>query len=142
MAGYQLKTQKTTANPVEFIETITDKSKKQDSLDLIKLFQKITAKKPAMWGSSIVGFGSYYYETSSKCKGNWPITGFSPRKQNISIYVMLGFSKYSNFLKKIGKYKTGVSCLYIKKLADIDLPVLTELIKQSVADMKKIYKCD
>ena len=94
-----------------------------------------------MWGDSIVGFGSYHYKYASGHEGDWPITGFSPRKQNLVIYIMLGFSKYEKLMKKLGKYKTGSSCLYINKLEDINIDVLSKLISQSYQDMHKKYEC-
>jgi len=91
-----------------------------------------------MWGQSIIGFGKYHYKsTRSKQKGTWPLTGFSPRKQNISIYIMSGFKNKTDLLKKLGKHKTSVGCLYIKQLSDINESVLKKIIRKSVADMKK-----
>jgi hypothetical protein len=96
---------------------------------------------PKMWGTSIIGYGSYHYKSErSAQEGDWPLTGFSPRKQNMSIYIIPGFKKYQAILKKIGKHKTSVSCLYINKLEDIDLKILENMIKDSVKEMKKMYK--
>jgi hypothetical protein len=89
-----------------------------------------------MWGDSIIGFGSYHYEYASGREGDWFLTGFSPRKQNLTLYLMSGFEEYDNLLKNLGKFKTGKSCLYIKKIEDVDLQTLTELVKQSVAHME------
>lgn len=95
-----------------------------------------------MWGTSIVGFGNYHYKYASGREGDYFVTGFLPRKQNITIYIMPGFTRYEAMMSKIGKYKTGKSCLYIKKLDDIDRDLLRELISQSVKDMAEIYECN
>lgn len=94
-----------------------------------------------MWSTSIVGFGTYHYKYESGREGDWPVTGFSPRKQSLTIYVMPGFSRYGSLMRKLGKYKTGKSCLYLKNLDDVDQQVLRELLIRSVADMKKLYEC-
>jgi hypothetical protein len=101
--------------------------------------QKITKEKPKMWGASIVGFGSYHYKYDSGHEGDMCITGFSPRKQNLTLYILPGFERYELLMSKLGKYKTGKSCLYIKRLADIDEKVLEKLIAESVVYMKKKY---
>lgn len=136
----ELKTRLTKVNVRSFLKTIEDPEKRADSLALLKLFTEVTGEKARMWGTSIIGFGMYHYEsTRSKQKGDWPLTGFSPRKQNLTIYIMPGFKDYGELMKNLGKYKTSVSCLYIKKLVDIDMKVLKQLIKRSVSDMKKKY---
>ena len=137
----ELKTQKTNASVTDFLDTIEDEQKRQDSYELLKIFTEVTKEKPVMWGSSIVGFGLYHYKSErSKQEGDWPISGFSPRKQNLTIYIMYGFSRSQELLKKIGKHKiSGGSCLYIKRLSDINTDVLKELIKASVKDMKEKY---
>ena len=135
----ELKTQKNNASISKFIST-EDEQKRQDCQGLLKIFEEVTKEKATMWGESIVGFGEYHYKYPSGQEGDWPITGFSPRKQNISIYIMPGFSKYQNFLAKLGKHKVSKgSCLYIKKLVDIDVKILKKLIKDSVSQMKKQY---
>lgn len=135
----ELKTQKNAASATEFIDKVEDEKKRQDAHSLLKIFTEATKEKPVMWGSSIIGFGQYHYKSDrSKQEGDWPLTGFSPRKQNITIYIMPGFSDYENLLKKIGKHKiSGGSCLYIKHLSDIDTDVLKELIKASFEHMRK-----
>jgi hypothetical protein len=136
----ELKTKKNDASVIDFINTLQDEAKKQDSLELLKIFKECTGLEPKMWGSSIIGYGSYHYKSErSRQEGDWPLTGFSPRKQNISIYIMPGFDKYQKELSKIGKYKNSVGCLYIKKLSDIDINVLKFLIKDSVETMKAQY---
>jgi hypothetical protein len=94
--------------------------------------REITGEEPAMWGSSIVGFGSYHYVYASGREGDWFLTGFAPRKQALTMYIMSGFSEYDELLEKLGKFKTGKACLYVKKLDDIHLPTLKKLIRQSV----------
>jgi hypothetical protein len=139
----ELKTKVTNASVTDFIEALPDKTKKQDSLVLIKLFQNITGEKPKMWGASIIGFGSYHYKSDrSSQEGDWPLTGFSPRKQNLTLYIMLGFADYSDILKKLGKHKTSVGCLYINTLSDVNMSVLGKLIKKSFLAMKKKYKVE
>jgi len=137
----ELKTKKNNASVSKFIAAVDHEQKKKDSKELLKIFKDATGMKPKMLGTSIVGFGSYHYKSErSSQEGDWPLTGFSPRKANISIYIMPGFKKYGALLKKIGKHKiSGGSCLYIKTLDDIHIPTLKKLIKTSVADMKKIY---
>lgn len=137
----ELKTKVTTKNPLAFLKEITDDVKRTDSITLLKLFADVTKEKPKMWGTSIIGFGQYHYKSErSTQEGDWPLTGFSPRKQNITIYIMPGFKAYGALLTDLGKYTiSGGSCLYIKKLADIDIKILSKLIKLSVKDMRKKY---
>jgi hypothetical protein len=136
----ELKTQKNDASVIDFINSVKDETKKQDSLKLLKLFEEVTGEKATMWGTSIIGFGSYHYKSErSSQEGDWPLTGFSPRKQNLTIYIMPGFDKYKNELSKIGKHTSSVSCLYIKKLSDIDETILKKLIKDSTEQMRKTY---
>jgi hypothetical protein len=136
----ELKTKVTGASPTAFLKAVPEEGKRKDSLALLKLFAEVTKEKPKMWGTSIVGYGSYHYEsTRSKQKGDWMLTGFSPRKQSLTVYIMPGFKEYGDLMKKLGKHTTGGSCLYIKKLVDIDTKVLAKLIQQSVRDMRKRY---
>lgn len=138
----ELKTKPTEENPSKFLKGIEDDQKRSDCLELLALIEAITGKKPKMWGTSIVGFGNYHYKYASGREGDYFVTGFSPRKQNLTIYIMPGFTRYEAVMSKIGKYKTGKSCLYIKKLDDIDRDLLRELISQSVKDMAEIYECN
>ena len=101
--------------------------------------QRVTGEPPTMWGDSIVGFGSYHYVYDSGREGDWFLTGFSPRKRNLSLYIMAGFSDYDELMERLGKHKTGKSCLYVNRLSDIDLDVLEALVRQSVAHMRKAY---
>ena len=136
----ELKTKATKASVSAFLKKVPDVRKRADCLELLKIFEATTGEKPVMWGSAIVGFGTYHYESErSAQKGDWPLTAFSPRAQNITIYIMPGFGEYQDIMKGLGTYKTGMSCLYIKKLADIDTRLLTKLIKCSVADMREKY---
>lgn len=133
------KTKKNTANVVTFLHKVKDKQRKQDCFEVMELMKQITKEEPVMWGSSIVGFGTYHYVYSTGREGDWPLTGFSPRVQNLTLYIMPGFEKHEDLMKKLGKYKTGKSCLYIKNLNDVDRSVLAKLIKESVLHMKKKY---
>ena len=135
----ELKTKKTESSVAKFLDSVADEEKRNDSKKILKIFTESTKEKPAMWGTSIVGFGSYHYKSDrSTQEGDWPLTGFSPRKQNITIYIMPGFLEYKELLTKLGKHKVSKgSCLYIKRLSDIDIDVLKKLIKVSVSDMKK-----
>lgn len=138
----ELKTKENTGDVEAFIAAAGSDEKVKDSFTLLKMFSSITRQKPMMWGSSIVGFGKYIY-TSPKTgrSGEWMMTGFSPRKQNLTIYFMTGFSNYGELMKKLGKYKiSGGSCLYINKLADIDMKVLKEMITASWKHMKEKYQ--
>jgi len=136
----EIKTKKTTKSVSAFITSIKDPLKRKDSVALVKIFSAVTGEKPTMWGESIVGFGQYHYKGRSS-EGDWPITGFSPRAQTMTIYIMLGFKEYQPLLKKIGKHKiSGSSCLYFKELDDLHLPTLKTLIKKSVVQMRTKYK--
>lgn len=136
----ELKTKPNDASVEDFIAAVDNETKRQDSFALLEMFTRITGQKPKMWGSSIIGFGMYHYKSErSSQEGDWPLTGFSPRKQNLTLYIMPGFNDYSDLLKDLGKHKTSVSCLYINKLADIDLKVLEKLVRQSYEDAKKQY---
>ncbi len=137
----ELKTKPTTQSVSAFTNAIEDPQQRKDCKALASMMRKITGKKPKLWGTSIVGFGSYHYKYKTGREGDWMMTGFAPRKQNISIYIMLGFSRYGALMKKLGKYKTGKSCLYIKKLDDIDTAVLQQLLAQSLADLAEVYEC-
>jgi hypothetical protein len=128
----ELKTQKTRASVAKFLASIEDEKKRKDSRAVLKMMKEITGDKPKMWGTAMIGFGSYHYKYASGKEGDWFLTGFSPRKQALTLYIMSGFSKYDALLKKLGKFKTGKACLYIKKLEDVHLPTLEELIRRSV----------
>lgn len=137
----ELKTQPTKQSPRAFLKTIEPEEKKKDSFALLKIFEEVTGEKPVMWGTSIVGFGKYHYKSlRSTQEGDWPLTGFSPRKQNLTVYIMCGFAWSKDLLKKLGKHTvSGGSCLYIKRLSDIDEAVLRKLIKVNVEYMRKTH---
>ncbi len=137
----ELKTKPNRKSVTTYIKSIEDYKKRKDCITLMAMMKEITGKRPKMWGESIVGYGKYHYKYKSGREGDWFVTGFAPRKQNISIYIMPGFSKYRTIMKKLGKYKLGVSCLYIKSLEDVDQKLLHQLINKSVKDMEKIYEC-
>ena len=137
----EVKTQKTAASVKDFLSAVENEQQQKDCRELSKLMQGITGKPPRMWGTSIVGFGSYHYVYASGREGDWPLCGFSPRKQALSLYIMSGFSEYEPLMTRLGKHKTGKSCLYIKKLDDIDRAVLTEIITRSVEYMRRSYTC-
>lgn len=134
-----LKTKPNDNDVHTFVEQIKNEQKREDSKALLRIMQDITGETPMMWGPSIIGFGKYHYKYESGREGNWFLTGFSPRKQNMTVYIMSGFSRYEQLLKKLGKYTTGKSCLYFKKLADVDQKVFEKLIKLSVAHLKEKY---
>lgn len=133
----EIKTQKNDASVEDFINLVEDERKRQDCLELLKIFEECTGEKAVMWGTSIIGFGSYHYKSErSNQEGDWPLTGFSPRKQTMTIYIMPGFDKYQKELDKIGKHKTSVSCLYFTKLPDLDLNILKKIIAESAQAMR------
>ncbi|WP_340199055.1 DUF1801 domain-containing protein [Ascidiimonas sp. W6] len=133
------KTKPTQVSVVDFLNKIEDSQKRKDSFELLEIMKKLTGEEAVLWGPSLIGFGTYHYKYESGREGDFFLTGFSPRKQNLTIYIMSGFSKYEVLMNKLGKHKTGKSCLYIKKLTDIDISVLEELIILSVAYTKKLY---
>jgi hypothetical protein len=132
----ELKTKRNDASVEAFLNGIADERKRQEAFTILHLMQEVTGETPTMWGDTIVGFGSYHYKYASGREADWMLTGFSPRKQNLTVYIMAGFDQYDHLLARLGKHSTGSSCLYIKKLQDIDLAVLRELVSQSVAHMK------
>jgi Domain of unknown function (DU1801) len=132
----ELKTKPNKANVEKFLNTVKDGKKRADSFKILELMEKTTKEEPVMWGPSIVGFGKYHYKYESGREGDWFLTGFSPRKQNLTLYIMSGFKKYDELAKKLGKCKAGGSCVYINNLEDVDLKVLKLLITESVKYMK------
>ena len=138
----ELKTKPTKQKVENFLNSVEDELKRKDCFAVLEMMKKITKEKPVMWGNAIVGFGTYHYKSQrSGQEGDWFITGFSPRKQNLTLYLIAGFKKYPELLKKLGKYKvSGGSCLYIKKLSDVDIKILKELVKESVKYLKEYNK--
>jgi hypothetical protein len=137
----ELKTKQNDADVFEFIETFAStEQKKKDAYDLLSFMQKVTGYEPKMWGPSIIGFGSYHYKSDrSKQEGDWPLVGFSPRKAAISLYVYGETEKNDALLEKFGKFKKGVGCIYVKKLSDIDLDILRELMFETIRFLKERY---
>ena len=127
----EVKTKVNEASVEGFLNSVADEQARKDCFEILKIMKQVTKEEPKMWGASIVGFGSYHYKGASGREGDWMLTGFSPRKQNITLYVGLGGETESPLLKKLGKYTTGKGCLYIKRLADVDRKALQELIKDS-----------
>jgi hypothetical protein len=132
----KLKTKQTDESVEEFLNRIPDAERRQDCFAITKLMEEITGHKPRMWGPSIVGFGSYHYKYASGREGDWMVTGFSPRKKDLTLYIMMGFEKHQELMKELGKHSVGKSCLYIKRLSDIHLPTLKKLIKTSIKQLK------
>ncbi len=133
----ELKTKKTALSVDAFIRKVPDATKRKDSQTIIAMMKRITKSEPSMWGPAIVGFGKYLYTYPDGRELDWFMTGFSPRKQSLVFYVMSGFPQYEKILHRLGKYTTGKSCLYVKRLADIDLAVLEELIGAAVKHASK-----
>jgi hypothetical protein len=132
----ELKTQPNDASVVAFLQKIENETKRKDALAIHELMKELTGESATMWGGSIVGYGSYHYKYASGREGDWFQVGFSPRKQNLSLYIMSGFSRYPELMAALGKYKTGKSCLYVNKLEDINLDILKQLITESVEYIK------
>ena len=135
----ELKTKPTKQSVAVFLKTVTDEQKREDAGVVMEIMRAATKADPVMWGTSIIGFGTYRYKYATGREGDWPIVGLSPRKQSLTIYIMQGFAEYGDLLAKLGKHSSGSSCLYIKHLSDIDLPTLKKLVALSVAFMEK--KC-
>lgn len=136
----ELKTKRTRASVSGFLKAIPDAGRRKDAMTVLRLMQTITKERPAMWGTSVVGFGVYHYRYASGQEGDWPLVGFSPRTSNLTVYIMPGFKQYGALMEKLGPHKTGVSCLYVRSLDDIHLPTLRELVRRSVRDMKQLVR--
>ncbi|MEX1140656.1 MAG: DUF1801 domain-containing protein [Bacteroidota bacterium] len=136
MAKVDLKTKPNARSVQSFLARIKDPERKRDCAAIVKMMKSATGSKPTMWGPTIVGFGSYHYKYDSGREGDWFETGFSPRVQNLTLYIMPGFKEYGDLMKKLGKHKTGSSCLYVKSLDDVDMRVLETLIRKSVKKMR------
>ena len=128
----ELKTKKTDQSVEKFLDAVPDETKKRDSYKIPTMMKEISRKEPKMWGSSMVGFGDFRYKYASGREGDWFQIGFSPRKQNLTLYLTCNINQFQSDLEKLGKYKTGVGCLYIKSLEEIDLKVLKAIIRKSV----------
>lgn len=135
----ELKTKETAASVKGYLDQITDEGRRKDCKAILKLMKEATGAKPKIWGEGIVGFGNYHYKYPSGREGDWFLAGFGSRKQNITVYVMPGFPEHESLLKKLGKFKAGKGCLYIKRLEDIDTETLKELVKLSAENTAKLY---
>ena len=136
----ELKTKQTDASVKDFLNKIPDKERRDDCFAIAKMMEEATGAKPKMWGPSIVGFGSFHYKYDSGREGDWLLTGFSPRKNDLTLYLMMGFEKHRELMEQLGKHKTGKSCLYIKRLDDIHVPTLKKLIKASLKQLREYQK--
>jgi hypothetical protein len=136
---YELKTKENDASVIEFIESVESPKKKEDAYKLLDIFTEASGYPAKMWGTSIIGFGSYHYKYASGHEGDAPLVGFSPRKAKISLYFATGNTKREELLEKFGKHTTGKACVYINKIADIDIDVLKELIAQSITFLQEMY---
>lgn len=137
-----LKTYQTNADVSAFLERVPDARRREDARTMAALMQRLTGAEPRMWGSSIVGFGTYTYFYESGRSGDWPLVGFAPRAKELVLYIMSGFDEHAELMRGLGRYKTGKSCLYVRTLDDIQLPVLTRLIEASIARMVQRYGDD
>ncbi len=136
----ELKTKVNDAPVDKFISSIEDEEKRKAALALLDLMKKTTKEEPKMWGNSIVGFGTYHYKGKSGREGDWFVTGFSPRKQNMTVYFCLGFQHLASQMKELGKFKTSVGCLYFNKLSDIDIKVLKEMLATNKKEIPNLLK--
>ena len=136
----ELKTKRNNQSVKGFLNGIPDERNRRDACAILALMQQFTKAEPQMWGSSSVGFGTYHYRYASGREGDWPIIGFSPRKQSLTLYIMAGFEGYGELLGRLGKHKTAKACLYINRLEDVHLPTLKALIRQSVQHMVRKAK--
>lgn len=136
----EAKTKQTEKSVENFLNQIPDEGRREDCFAVAELIKEVTGDEPRMWGKSIVGFGSYHYKYASGREGDAPLVGFSPRKQNLTLYIMAGFDSYDELMKKLGKHTSGQSCLYVKRLSDLHLPTLKKLIRESVKRMRKTHQ--
>ena len=134
------KTKATEQSVTAFLDSVTDEQRRQDCYAVLDLMKAATGEEPKIWGGGMVGVGAYHYKYESGHEGDMFLTGFAPRKQNLTLYIMPGSTRYAELMQKLGKYKSGKACIYVKKLADIDLNVLQELIEQSVQHLRTLYK--
>ncbi len=139
MSKAKNKTQKTEQSPESFLNTVNPSQKQSDCFTLLKSMEEISGLKPKMWGASIIGFGDYHYKYKTGREGDFFRIGFSPRVQNLTVYIMPGFQKFENELSRLGKHKVGKSCLYIKRLSDIDEAVLGEMLVKGLEIMEEMY---
>lgn len=131
------KTRENDASVSDFLNTIEDEQKRHDSFTVLALLQKVTSAEPKMWGTNIVGFGRYHYRYQTGREGDWFWVGFSPRKQDLTLYLNYGYDQHTELLKQLGRYKTGKACLYIRKIEDVNLVALEELVRRSAEPFLK-----
>ena len=136
----EAKTKPTNESVIDFLNEISDEARRADCFAVAKIMEEISGEKPKMWGPSIVGFGSYRYKYASGREGDWPMTSFSPRKKDLTLYIMMGFEKHADLMEKLGKHSSSKSCLYIKRLSDVHIPTLKKLIKIGLKDLKEYTK--
>jgi hypothetical protein len=136
----ELKTKLNDDSVEDYLNAVENEQQRADSFALLKMMEEISGEPAKMWGANIVGFGTYHYVYASGREGDWMLSGFSPRKSSMSVYLMAGFEQLDDELSGLGKHKVGKGCLYVKKLADIDEKVLRKMIKKSIVIMKKSYK--
>ncbi|MCD7061135.1 DUF1801 domain-containing protein [Pelagibacterium xiamenense] len=136
----ELKTRPTDQSVADFLNAVEPEQRRKDAWTILEMMERLTGSKARMWGSSIVGFGSYTYVNTTRKPAEWPLIGFSPRKANLTLYIMAGFSAYDALMARLGKHTTGKSCLYVKRLSDVDLDVLEDLIVQSIGYMRETYE--
>ena len=134
----ELKTRPTSVDPARFIHSIKDERRRADAKTLLAMMTRVTGESPRMWGSSIVGFGSYHYTYATGREGEWCVTGFSPRKESVTVYILPGLHLQQANLKKLGKVTTGKSCIYIRNLDDVHLPTLEKMVKQAAKDITRV----
>ena len=135
----ELKTKPNDDDVETFLATVENQNRREDCRAVMEMMHEVTGEEPTMWGSSIVGFGSYHYKYQSGREGDWFLTGVSPRKQSLTLNIMPGFKRYQELMENLGKHKTGQSCLYINKLEDVDGDTLRELVKLACAHITELY---
>ena len=134
----ELKTRPTGVDPAKFVDSIKDERRRADAKTLLAMMTRVTGESPRMWGSAIVGFGTYHYKYATGREGDWCVTGFAPRKDSMTVYIMPGLHLQQSNLKKLGKVTTGMSCIYIRKLDDVHMPTLEKMVKQAGKDITKV----
>jgi len=133
------KTRPTKVRVNDFIDTVPNPERRKEARTIVALMRRVTGERPVMWGPSIIGFGTYTLRYASGKTADWPIAGFSPRKADLTLYIMPGFDRYADLLAKLGKHRTATTCLYLKRLSDVDLEVLEAIVRESVANVRKEY---
>lgn len=139
MPSAELKTKKTKVSVTKYINAVEHPQRKKDAKVILQMMKEVTGEKPAMWGDSLIGFGHYHYKRKDGSEHEFFRIGFSPRKSNLTVYLMFGMKNHKDLLKKLGKHKMGSGCLYINKLDDVDLKVLKKMITVAYKEMKKLY---